>query len=319
MKGSHMKTALKAGYASAALVALACTTTGALAADMYGHGGMKDGYIAPAAPVVAAGPCYFRADVGYSLSRDPTATWPVNNITRTWDADLGGAANPHDPAYTGNQTGYTTSTTPVGEAVSGEKLENTWVGDVGIGCGSGSRGLRGEIVLGHRGKRKFDGEPNVFQITDVYPGGPVTTPVVDDPMHTSLSTTTLMLNGYYDIGNFRGFVPYVGAGIGVAYHRMSGVYFTENPFLTNTIEGNNDLSFAWSVMAGVAYQISPRAVIDFGYRYIDMGKATSGRADNAGFVNPRVTIDDIVAHEFKVGLRYHFGGGAEPVEQVSYK
>jgi len=241
----------------------------------------------------------------------------VNNITRTWDTDPAAPGGHYDPGYGG--TSVQERTTFVGDAVAGEKLENTWVGDIGIGCSSGSRGLRGEVVLGYRGKRKFDGEPNVFTVTNEYPTVVDHPEDINDPMHTSLSTYTLMLNGYYDVGNFHGFVPYVGAGIGVAYHRMSGVYFTENPFLTNTIEGNNDLSFAWSVMAGVAYQISPRAVIDFGYRYIDMGKATSGRADNAGFVNPRVTIDDIVAHEFKIGLRYHFGGGAEPVEQVSYK
>jgi hypothetical protein len=39
-----------------------------------------------------------------------------------------------------------------------------------------------------------------------------------------------------------------------------------------------------------------------------MGSVTSGRVDNAGFVNPAVQIDDIAAHEIKVGLRYHFGG-----------
>ncbi|MEZ5843579.1 MAG: outer membrane beta-barrel protein [Hyphomicrobiaceae bacterium] len=316
-----MKTALKAGFASAALVAIACTSTGAFAADMYRGGSMKDGYVAPAP--VAAGPCYFRADVGYSLSRDPTATWPVNNITRTWDDDLSnypGATHPKDGVYGGNQTNQT-STAFVGDDVANEKLGNAWLGEVGIGCGSGSRGLRGELVLGYRGKRKFDGEPHDFTITDIYPNDPNgNTPVTDDPMHTSLSTYTLMLNGYYDLGNWHGFVPYVGAGIGVAYHRMSGVYFTGNPFLTNTIEGNNDLSFAWSVMAGVAYQISPRAVIDFGYRYIDMGKATSGRIDSAGYANPRVNIDDIVAHEFKVGLRYHFGtSGGCCTETVAYK
>jgi opacity protein-like surface antigen len=62
-------------------------------------------------------------------------------------------------------------------------------------------------------------------------------------------------------------------------------------------------------MAGVGYQLSDRAVLDFGYRYIDLGKATSERSDTAFFVNPRVVIRDMDAHEFKVGLRYHFGGG----------
>ena len=37
------------------------------------------------------------------------------------------------------------------------------------------------------------------------------------------------------------------------------------------------------------------------------GKATSERHDNTGAINPRVYVHDIAAHEFKVGLRYHFG------------
>jgi opacity protein-like surface antigen len=61
-------------------------------------------------------------------------------------------------------------------------------------------------------------------------------------------------------------------------------------------------------MAGVGYQISDKAILDVGYRYIDMGKISSQRSDTAGFVNPAVKIDDIAAHEVKIGLRYHFGG-----------
>ena len=40
-----------------------------------------------------------------------------------------------------------------------------------------------------------------------------------------------------------------------------------------------------------------------------MGKAESGTIDTAGFTNPRVRIDDLAAHEFKVGIRFAFGGG----------
>ncbi len=62
-------------------------------------------------------------------------------------------------------------------------------------------------------------------------------------------------------------------------------------------------------MAGIGWQVTDRAVLDIGYRYMDYGKAQSGKVDSAGFVNPVVRIDDMTAHEFKVGLRYHFGGG----------
>jgi opacity protein-like surface antigen len=69
------------------------------------------------------------------------------------------------------------------------------------------------------------------------------------------------------------------------------------------------LVVAWSVMAGAGFQLSERVILDLGYRLIDMGKAQSGAADTLGFTNtPPVRVDDLTAHEFKVGLRSHFGG-----------
>jgi opacity protein-like surface antigen len=63
------------------------------------------------------------------------------------------------------------------------------------------------------------------------------------------------------------------------------------------------------VMAGAGFQLSERVILDLGYRFIDMGKAQSGTADTSGFTNnPPVRVDDLTAHEFKVGLRLHFGG-----------
>ena len=100
---------------------------------------------------------------------------------------------------------------------------------------------------------------------------------------------------------------FVGAGIGAAYHQLDDIYFTGNPNLTNHIHGNNDIAFAWSLMAGVGVQLTDRAVLDVGYRYIDTGSITSQRSDTGFNVNPAVKFDDLTAHELKVGLRYHFG------------
>ena len=121
-----------------------------------------------------------------------------------------------------------------------------------------------------------------------------------------------MFNGYYDIARFDRFTPYVGAGVGLAYNKTGGVSFTGNPALDNVIEGDNRWSLAWSLMAGVGVQLTERTTLDIGYRYLDMGKAESGIIDNLGFVNPKVRIDDLAAHEFKVGLRFAFGGGEPP-------
>ncbi len=274
----------------AAAVAIATSGSPVSAADLNNpHGGsIKDeGYSAAPVMRAPAGPCYMRGDVGYSWSRAPgSASWPVTNSTTD---------NTTTPA--------TVTYAYAGDTVTDTKLGNSWFGGVGLGCGSGSRGIRGEVMFNQTGWRNFQGTP--LDYNPIVIGTP-STPITD-PIHTSVKSTTLMFNGYKDLGSYRGFTPYLGAGVGVAYNKTSDVYFTGNPALTNTIEGASRLSLAWSLMAGVGYQLSERAILDVGYRYMDYGKAESGRVDNTGAVNPALKINDLTAHEFKVGLRYHFG------------
>jgi opacity protein-like surface antigen len=281
----------------AALVAAGLATVPAAAADL--HGSVKDGYAAPMPPVRGpAGPCYFRADTGYSFSSEPDARWPVNNREFGGDTDRDGFVDEDEII-----------TTYLGDRVSGTSMEGSWLAEGGFGCGTGGpRGFRGELVFGYRGSRDIDGEPLIYNPGPT-PGDPVGPPPddYDDPMHTALKTYTLMFNVYKDLGSWGGFTPYVGAGIGVAYNVVDEVYFTGNPNLIHRIEGDEELSFAWSLMAGVGYQLSDRAVLDVGYRYIDFGKANSGRIDSAGYVNPAVVLDDLTAHELKVGLRFQLG------------
>ncbi len=323
-----MNSSLKASFAA---LAVAASASAAVAADLGGsRGSIKDNAYEPAPMAhVARGPagnCYFRGDVGYSVSRDPNVKWAVSNGGWNWDESAAAAAG-YTGTYDRATNTYTasasdTGTAPIdsfwqqtstymGDSVTSTSMENGWFGGIGIGCGSGSRGLRGEVMLNHIGHRKIDGTP-----IDYNNGGPQPVigvipapyPGVVDPLHTSVSSTTLMFNGYYDFGKFSNFTPYVGAGVGVAYNRMSDVYFTGNPDLLARIQGDSRLSLAWSLMAGVGYQVTDRAVLDFGYRYMNYGKAQSGQIDSAGYVNPRVYVNDMSAHEFKVGLRYHFGG-----------
>lgn len=257
---------LKTSLGSAAL-ALVIGSSAATAADLggYRNGSIKDGYV-PMAPVVAAGPCYVRSDVGYSWSRTPDASY------------IGNGVNANDPH------------------VWGEKLDNNWLFEAGIGCGMGSRGIRGELVWGVRGERDFKGEYN-----DYSTGAPL-----DPHLRTTLRTYTMMFNAYHDFGRFGSVVPYVGAGLGWAYHKMGDV--TSDAALSpNPQLGEDKLSFAWSLMAGFGYQLSDRAILDIGYRYIDMGSARSSHNDSTNSWNPRLEIDDQRAHEMKIGIRYHFG------------
>jgi opacity protein-like surface antigen len=261
-----MNTTLKVGLASALAVA-ACVSLPnvAPAADLYGGGSIKDTYVpmAPSAPAIA-GPCYMRGDVGYSWAGGGSGRYIGNAVT---------------------------------EQFTNEKFGGGGVYDVAIGCGSGSRGFRGEIEVGYRPDRKFGGD-NVITIS----GNPI-----DPRFSSSYDNYTVMANGYYDFGNFRGFVPYLGAGLGVSINDM-GYTTTDSPLSPNPQLGQTKANLAWSLMAGFGYQLTSKAILDVGYRYIDLGKAQSDSQDVAMGKNPVLALNDLTAHELRVGLRYHFGG-----------
>lgn len=203
--------------------------------------------------------------------------------------------------YFRSSIGYSWSRDPsvnwTGTTFANEEMGNSWVGEGAIGCGSASdRGLRGELALGVRGAKSFKAD---LTNTWIPP---------NDPAHTTVKTYTGMVNAYYDLGNHGGFVPYVGAGVGLAYNKMSNVYFTGDTPFVNEVIGANQLSLAWALMAGVEYKFSSRASIDVGYRYIDTGAVHSDHGDTGNFWNPRFKLDDMAAHELMVGVRYKFCG-----------
>lgn len=236
------------------------------AADIYhGRGSIKDDSI-PVRMGPYAGPCYLRADVGSSLSGDPSLSWP---------AAAGGAAR--------------------GDKVDNVEIRSTYVFEGGAGCSS--RGWRGEAMLGYRGSRKIEGEPLIWAPPNA---------AAPDPLQTRVSTYSLMLNGYRDLAGWGNLTPYIGAGLGLAYHVVDAVSFTQ-PANPMEIDGARGVSFAWQLMAGIGYRLSDQATLDVGYRYADMGRAASGRADSGGGIHPHVSIDDITAHELKLGVRYQFG------------
>ncbi|MEL7047742.1 MAG: hypothetical protein AAFO75_02080, partial [Pseudomonadota bacterium] len=211
-----MHAVLKVGLTSAALVMTAAATLPTQAADLGGS--IKDfGYSAPRSVLhrSAAGPCYVRADVGAAIAGSDDGRWPVFNEVFVDSGDADGIIGAHEIDYIFE-----------GDAINSASLDNTWLVEVGAGCGSGSRGLRGEITFGFRGQQDFTGEPQIYEGTLIgQPEGTVP-PDVEDPINTSIQSHTVMVNAFYDFGVIRGFNPYLGAGIGAAYHEVEEVFFT---------------------------------------------------------------------------------------------
>ncbi len=133
------------------------------------------------------------------------------------------------------------------------------------------------------------------------------------------SATVLMLNAYLDLGNYGGFTPYVGAGIGAAYVRWTDYNLTGTCVLTavtdcqggalttmynNNYASNKEWKPAAAIMAGFSYDLTKNLKLDAGYKftYISSGDAASNVPVGAGF--GAMKYDSFNIHQVRVGLRY---------------
>jgi opacity protein-like surface antigen len=143
-----------------------------------------------------------------------------------------------------------------------------------------------------------------------------------------------LVNGYWDVTNWRGFTPYLGAGVGFAHMKMSNVTTLSNATYTDTATGDQILqhangyssaksqtNFAWALMAGTSYDLSSNAKLDIGYRYLNMGSGVSASTDllncTCGTVGAPLKISDLESHEFKIGVRWMLGN--DPAPAPSYQ
>jgi opacity protein-like surface antigen len=142
----------------------------------------------------------------------------------------------------------------------------------------------------------------------VVPGGGGTCSYSDNG---TFSATTLLANAYVDLGNYHGFTPYLGAGIGGAYVRWGTLTNTE---YEDAAPGNNAVDrhssrsgwrFAYALHAGASYDINAHWKVDAGYSFTNISSGEMfGMGAATGNVGPGGFHDDIQIHAFKVGLRY---------------
>ncbi|TPN41286.1 outer membrane protein [Mesorhizobium sp. B1-1-6] len=115
-----------------------------------------------------------------------------------------------------------------------------------------------------------------------------------------------MLNGYVDLGTYVGITPYVGAGIGIvrSTHKLSASYFTDNGDPADDFGLSDDktkYSFAYTLNAGLAYQVSKNVSVDLGYQYFSAPDAEYVTAESLTSFPVHKGISN---HQVKLGLRY---------------
>jgi opacity protein-like surface antigen len=140
---------------------------------------------------------------------------------------------------------------------------------------------------------------------------------------SSMYGSAFMANAYFDLGTYKGFTPYIGAGAGMArvkWDRLTNqIYCVDgpvlpgdacvgNPYAAATHAAAASWRFTYSFMAGLAYDVSKNMKLDVGYRYrhVDGGDMFGWDAASAagGATGIQGTEDGMDMHEVKVGLRY---------------
>lgn len=150
-----------------------------------------------------------------------------------------------------------------------------WLAGIALGYAYGN-GLRGEFGYDYR-------QNNVDTVGGVSGGG-------------KMRASSLMVSGFYDFFRDSSVQPYVGGGLGGAFVDADNV----NP-VGGSIVNDDDISFAYQAMAGVAVNVSPRVKVTLGYRYFAVPdldfKTAAGASADADYSN----------HEILLGVRFTFG------------
>jgi len=172
----------------------------------------------------------------------------------------------------------------VGPAVIGTTGSSADGGGVNLGIGFGikSRWLRTDVTVDHTFASRFSG--SVFAPGD---------------LSAKVGATSALFNGYIDLGTWYGVTPYIGAGAGAAFARVSDYQRPLVPFTGAST--HTQTNFAYALMGGIAWSVTPNLQLDIGYRYLNIGDVKTA-SDPLG----DLTIRNVSAHQVRIGVRWGF-------------
>jgi opacity protein-like surface antigen len=194
-------------------------------------------------------------------------------------------------------------------AAAGDTLylfDSEWAPSWFIGAGVGYK-INDSWRVDVTGEYRFDSDLNA---NDAYDTGSDGTIDGTNEYDGTKEEAVFLFNAYYDFESWGTVTPYIGAGVGAAWIKLSD--FTD----TNAMTGGFGLSgetetwnFAAALYAGATVDLRDNLKLDIGYRFLYMGDAETEDLLTAGGVNIEnnpFNFDNIMSHDLKVGVRYMF-------------
>ena len=186
-------------------------------------------------------------------------------------------------------------------------MDNTGFASVAVGKSFGNN-IRGDIEL------LVTGATDATGACDSASDG---SPCIEhsDITDAKFKSSALMANVSYDFATAGKIQPYVTAGVGFARNKLTSWTRTANPDNpttrpVRTFSGDTSVDLAWSVGAGVTYdlgQVKRPMFLDMSYRYFNLGEVEGGTApDDPGDVPTKGLNFDVTGHVLAVGVRIPF-------------
>jgi opacity protein-like surface antigen len=186
--------------------------------------------------------------------------------------------------------------------------------DIGIGY-QVNNWLRFDVTGEYRGGGHFQTFEQAFSPSSGQDFG--------DFYRGDVSSLIGLFNGYVDVGTWYGVTPFVGAGVGFANNRLSGV--TDTGFacpgggacsgVGGYLTDGSKTNLAWALMAGLDFNVTQNLKLELGYRFLDYGSLKSGisHCSNGaggfscgGGSGYTLATKDMMSQDVRLGLRWAF-------------
>jgi opacity protein-like surface antigen len=145
-----------------------------------------------------------------------------------------------------------------------------------------------------------------------------------DVTQGNLASTVVMANAYVDLGTWWCLTPYIGAGLGGAYNRTTGV--TDNGINSDGTSGfgfttsdASQWSLAWNAQAGVTYNVTNAFKVDLNVRYLRLGSPITSTVycqNTPSCPGAYYSLTDTSSWDFRVGLRWLLQPDPVPVSPM---
>jgi opacity protein-like surface antigen len=128
----------------------------------------------------------------------------------------------------------------------------------------------------------------------------------------SLSSTVVMANAYVDLGTWWCLTPYVGAGVGGAFNRITGVQdlglnTAGAPGFGFTVNDSSQWNLAWNAQAGLTYNVTNNFKVDMNVRYLHLGSPQTSEVfcqNTASCPGALYTLTNTSSWDFRLGVRW---------------